>query len=398
MSSPVAPIRQEPDARRRTASVTLANATVVLPDRVMHGAVHIEDGLIAEITEGDAVPAGALDCAGSYVMPGLVELHTDNLERHLKPRPGVHWPRNAAVIAHDGEIAGAGITTVFDAIRAGTLQTPFESHESLRYAREVADQIARLLDRGALRADHLLHVRAEICSQSVLEELDEFAQDPLLRIVSVMDHTPGQRQFANENSYRAYYQGKHGLSASEMDEFVLYTKALSAQCGAAHEAGVVERAKAAGAVLASHDDTNEEHVAASLGIGVGFAEFPTTLVAARAYYAAQVPVMMGAPNILRGGSHSGNVAAEALAREGLLDILSSDYVPSALLMGAMKLATILDDLPAAVATVTKTPARAAGLTDVPVVVGGQRGDVLRVAMVDELPVPTGVWSTGRRVG
>ncbi|MEM9145916.1 MAG: alpha-D-ribose 1-methylphosphonate 5-triphosphate diphosphatase [Pseudomonadota bacterium] len=400
MSSLTERVRQDaPEGSpvRLAGSVTLANARLVLPDRVQPGCVRIENGVIAAVEAGTAAPAHAIDCAGALVVPGLVELHTDNLERHLKPRPGVHWPRNAAVIAHDGEIAAAGITTVFDAVRAGTLKTPFESHEGLRYAREVSVEIGRLSATGVLRADHLLHIRAEICSQSVLEEIEEFTGDPLVRIVSVMDHTPGQRQFANEAKYRAYYMGKHGLSGAEMDGFVAYTKALTADVGKKHEDGVVAWSKAAGAVLASHDDTNAGHVEASLAIGVGFAEFPTTLEAARAYHEAKVPVMMGAPNILRGGSHSGNVAAAELAAAGLLDILSSDYVPSALLMGAIKLSEITGDLPGAIATVTRNPARAAGLTDRGEIAPGQRGDLVMLADIDGMAVPVQVWRAGRQV-
>lgn len=385
-------------AAPRRSDVVLANARMVLPDEVRTGCVAVRDGVIADISFGADLPKGAIDCGGQMVMPGLVELHTDNLEKHLRPRPGVAWPRDAAVIAHDGELAAAGMTTVFDSIRAGTLRTPFGRHEGLRYAREVADHILHLRAQGALKIDHHLHVRAEICSQTVLDELDEFAGEPLVRIVSIMDHSPGQRQFADEAKYRKYYQGRHGLSDDEMDGFSQFAKDLSARSGAAHEAGIVDRARALGASLASHDDTTEAHVAHSIALGVTFAEFPTSLAAAQAYKDANIPVMMGAPNILRGGSHSGNVAAAGLAEEGLLDILSSDYAPSALLMGAMKLAEITGDLPAAVATVTSNPAQAAGLTDRGAIEVGLRGDLLTLRDVGGLSVVTGVWSAGWKVG
>ncbi|WP_285672178.1 alpha-D-ribose 1-methylphosphonate 5-triphosphate diphosphatase [Limibaculum sp. NKW23] len=385
-------------APRPAPPLVLANARLVLAGEVVRGSVALRDGVIADIAEGAGVPAGALDCDGATLIPGLVELHTDNLEKHLRPRPGVHWPRAAAVLAHDGEIAAAGMTTVFDSIRAGTLKTPFESHESVRYAREVADQIIRLRRQGALRIQHFLHIRAEICSHTVLEELDEFAGEALVRIVSVMDHSPGQRQFADEGKYRQYYQGRHGLSEAEMAEFTRYTKALSAERGPAHEAGIVARARTLGAALASHDDTTGDHVAQSVALGVRFAEFPTTLEAAQACKAAGVPVMMGAPNILRGGSHSGNVAAAELAAEGLLDILSSDYAPSALVMGAMKLAELTGDLPGAIATVTRAPAEAAGLGDRGEIAIGKRADLVLLRDLDGLAVVAGVWSGGAQIG
>ncbi len=396
MSSP------ETDAPIRTGAApgetVLANARLLLPDGPRPGSLRLAGGRIADIAEGRRVPPGAVDCEGALVIPGLVELHTDNIEKHLRPRPGVDWPRAAAALAHDGELASAGITTVFDAIRVGTLRTDHESPDGLRYAREVADHIARLKAEGAFRIDHFLHLRAEICSHTVLEELEEFLGDPLVRIVSIMDHTPGQRQFADEAKYRQYYQGKHGFTDAQMDAYVRFTKALFAEVGEAHETGVVAAAARLGAVLASHDDTTPEHVARSLSLGVRFAEFPTTLEAARAYRAAGVPVLMGAPNILRGGSHSGNVAAADLAAEGLLDILSSDYAPSALLMGAMKLARMTGDLAGAVATVTRGPAQAAGLADRGEIALGLRADLLTLREIDGLAVVTGVWSAGRKVG
>lgn len=376
----------------------LANARLVLPDAVVTGSVAVAGGVIVDVAEGGAIPTGALDCEGAVLMPGMVELHTDNLEKHLNPRPGVSWPRAAAVVAHDGEIAAAGITTVFDAIRVGSLHNKWGDIGSDRYARGVADAIRGLVEAKALRIDHLLHLRAELCSDTVLEEMDEFGQDDRVRIVSIMDHTPGQRQFADEAKYRQYYQGKHGLSDAEMDAFVLFTKDLTARVGAAHGAGVVSRAKVFGAVLASHDDTTPEHVAASLASGVDLAEFPTTMAAARAYQAAGRPVMMGAPNILRGGSHSGNVAAADLAADGLLDILSSDYVPAALLMGAMQIAREGGSLARALATVTRNPARATGLTDRGEIAPGKRADIVALREVDGLAIATGVWSAGRKVG
>ena len=377
--------------------LVLANARLVLPDTVVTGSVAIREGRIADIAEGAARPRGAVDCEGGLLIPGMVELHTDNLEKHLSPRPGVDWPRAAAVVAHDGEIAAAGITTVFDAVRVGTLKGASHGFDRDTYARAVITAIDRLVAAGALRIAHMTHLRAELCSHTVLEEMDAFGPEDRVRIVSIMDHTPGQRQFRDESKYRQYYQGKHGLSESQMEAFIAFTKGLTSEIGAANETGVIARAKALGATLASHDDTTEAHVEASLAAGVDFAEFPTTPEAARAYRAAGRPVMMGAPNILRGGSHSGNVAAMTLAAEGLLDILSSDYAPSALLMGAMRVAREGGDLPAAIATVTRNPARATGLDDRGEIAIGRRADLVSLCEVDGLAIPTGVWSAGRKV-
>ncbi len=378
--------------------LVLANARLVLAGEVVTGSVAVRGGVIAAVDSGARVPAGALDCGGATVVPGLIELHTDNLERHLKPRPTVAWPHGAAVVAHDGEMASAGVTTVFDAVRVGSLKDRSKSSESFGYARPVATEIRRLAAAGLLRIDHRLHLRAEICSQTVLGDMDQFSAGDRVDIVSIMDHTPGQRQFTDIPQYRRFYKGRYRLDDREMDAFIVFAKGLSARFGGENMRGIVERAGRLGAVLASHDDTTTEHVALSAARGVGFAEFPTTLAAARACHGAGIPVMMGAPNILQGGSHSGNVAAMELAEQGLLDILSSDYAPSALLMGAMKLGRETGDLPGAVATVTRNPARAVGLSDRGEIAVGKRADLLTLREIDGLSVVTGVWSAGRKVG
>ncbi len=378
--------------------LVLANARLVLADEVVTGSVAVRGGVIAAVDTGARVAPGALDCAGATVVAGLIELHTDNLERHLKPRPTVEWPHGAAVVAHDGEMASAGITTVFDAVRVGALRDRSASSESFGNARPLATEIQRLATAGVLRIDHRLHLRTEVCSQTVLGDMDQFSAGDGIGIISIMDHTPGQRQFTDMPQYRRYYMGRYRLDERQMDDFIAFAKGLSARFGAENLRGIVERAGGLGAVLASHDDTTEEHVALSAAHGIGFAEFPTTLAAARACHGAGIPVMMGAPNILQGGSHSGNVAAIELAEQGLLDILSSDYAPSALLMGAMKLGRETGDLPGAVAMVTRNPARAVGLADRGEIAVGKRADLLTLREIDGLSVVTGVWSAGRKVG
>ncbi len=379
-----------------SGDLCLANARLVLPDRVLVGAVTIENGIIADISEGDQVPAGAVDCAGDLILPGLVELHTDNLERHIEPRPEVDWPHLPALLAHDGELASTGITTVFDAMRAGSIHDGKGRYDN--YARKLADELLAAREAGLFRISHFLHLRAEICSETLLDELAAFGPEDRIGIVSLMDHTPGQRQFRDMAALKTYVGKRRGMTDTEFTEHVQKLRNLQERFGARHEAGAVAEADRLGAVLASHDDTTVAHVATSARNGVGFAEFPTTVEAAEACRAHGIAVMMGAPNLIRGGSHSGNVAAEDLARAGLLDIVSSDYVPSALLLSAFHLAGLWQDLPRAIATVTANPARAARLTDRGALCEGLRGDVLRVRRVERAHVLRGVWSMGRQVG
>jgi alpha-D-ribose 1-methylphosphonate 5-triphosphate diphosphatase len=375
----------------------LANAMLILPGEAVHGSVLVRDGRIAAIDPGAAVPPGAVDCGGDLVLPGLIELHTDNLERHIEPRPRVDWPHAAAILAHDAELASVGITTVFDALRVGSVVSKAKGNYG-EYARVLADEILGLRAAGALRISHFLHLRAEMCSETLVAEMAKFGPGDRVGIVSLMDHTPGQRQFRDLTSLRHYVMGKHGYSEAEFDAHVAAQQALGAKMGALHEATAVAEARRYGAVMASHDDTTAGDVAQSAGHGVTFAEFPTTVEAAAACRTAGIAVMMGAPNLIRGGSHSGNVAAAHLAELGLLDILSSDYVPSALLSGALMLGALWQDLPRAVACVTAAPAAAAGLTDRGRIAPGLRADLIRVRRFGAATAGLrGTWVQGVRV-
>lgn len=374
----------------------LANATLVLPNEVRRGSLRLKDGRIADIADGVAVPPGAIDCAGDLVMPGLIELHTDNLERHIEPRPKVDWPHAAAIIAHDAELASVGITTVFDALRVGSVVSNAKANYG-EYARALADEILDLRAQGALRISHFLHLRAEVCSETLIAELAKFGPEDRVGIVSLMDHTPGQRQFRDVTQLKNHVCGKHGFSDAQFDDHVASQKALSALVGAAHEAAAVQAARRYGAVLASHDDTTAGHVAQSAAHGAHFAEFPTTVEAAWACRAHGIAVMMGAPNLIRGGSHSGNVAAKDLAKADLLDIVSSDYVPSALLSAALMLGDLWGDMARGVATVTAAPGAAAGLRDRGHLDIGARADVIRVARIAGAGALRGTWVQGRRV-
>ncbi|QQA43859.1 alpha-D-ribose 1-methylphosphonate 5-triphosphate diphosphatase [Pelagovum pacificum] len=379
-----------------SGETVLANARLVLADEIVTGSLVLRDDRIVEVGQGRSVPVGATDCEGDLLSPGLVELHTDNLERHLSPRPAVAWPHDAAILAHDAELAGCGITTVFDALRVGALRDA-EGVRETAYARGLATELQALWRAGALRISHHVHLRAEVCSHTLIEELESFGPDDRVGLLSLMDHTPGQRQFADVSKYRQYMMGKHAMDEAMFERFAARLVDLQAEVGAVHEAAAVAAAGRLGATLASHDDTTPEHVMASAGQGARVAEFPTTLAAAEACRAAGIAVMMGAPNIVRGGSHSGNVAAAELAQAGLLDILSSDYVPAALLTGAMMLAQLTGDLPGALATVTSAPARAVGLDDRGELAGGKRADLVRLRLVGDIARPVSVWSAGRRV-
>ena len=374
----------------------LTNARIVLADRVIaRGWLALHHGVIADVGEG-AAPERGDDLQGDLLLPGLVELHTDHLEAHFAPRPKVQWDPVAAVVSFDGQLATSGITTVLDSLRVWTEEGVEEVDGQ---AETLAGAIAQARAARMLRVDHFLHLRCEVPMPTVVAEATPLIGRSDVRLASLMDHTPGQRQFRDERKLRDYYRGKKGgLTDAELD--VLFRKRCEHQV--AHAAGnyrqLVALAQAHGVPLASHDDTTLDHVADAVRDRVAIAEFPTTVEAAEALHAAGIRVLMGAPNLVRGGSHAGNVATADLARAGVLDVMSSDYMPASLLMAALRLPAVSAiDLAAAVRTVTKTPAEAVGLADRGEIAVGKRADLIRVRIAGDVPVVRATWQRGVRV-
>ncbi len=397
------PVAKPAPTRPRNDDMAIRNARVVAPRAVFDGTVCVRDGRFASVDEGGGV---GQDWEGDLLLPGLVELHTDHIESHYKPRPGVTWNPALAAQAHDAQIASAGITTVFDALCVGMEVVGGRGEDRLSAAelRALVDGVQDQQRKGLLRAEHFTHLRCEVSTAGVLAAYEAFEDEPSVRLVSVMDHSPGQRQFATMEAHRRYYQGKMGMSDEAYAVFAERRRADAARYSDRQRREIASRATERGLVLASHDDATEAHVAEAVRDGVRLAEFPTTPEAARASHEAGMAVLMGAPNIVRGKSHSGNVSAADLAEAGHLDVLSSDYVPYALVQAAFKLAEMDGwDLPGAVRTVSLAPAEALGLDDRGAVEAGRRADFVRVRL-DPVgqdgglrPIVREVYREGRRV-
>lgn len=379
------------------ADLVLSDARIVLADRVIErGWIAVEGGRVAEIGEGRA-PERGIELGGDLLIPGLVELHTDHLEAHYMPRPKVYWNPVAAVVSYDGQLATSGITTVLDSLRVA--REDYIENADDDQASILANAIASASGEGLLRTDHFLHLRCEVPMPQVVSQARELIVRPEVRLLSLMDHTPGQRQFRQEDKLRAYYKGKGALSETELDLLFETRRRHSAEHGTVNYRRLVELAKEKSTPMASHDDTTLEHVAQAAEDGVAIAEFPTTMEAAEALHGAGIRILMGAPNLVRGGSHSGNVATSDLAQAGWLDILSSDYVPASLLMAALALPKAVPsiDLASAIRTVTKTPAEAVGLDDRGEIAVGKRADLVRVYMANGVSTARSVWRAGQRV-
>lgn len=370
------------------------NARIVLADDVVAGSVVVADGAISRIDSGAA--GRGEDFEGDYLIPGLVELHTDHFENHYKPRPGVTWNPLAALQSHDAQIAGAGITTVFDAIRIGS------DPETGSIGDDVAAQVDAIAEADGtdrLRAEHLVHLRCELPSADCYEQFEAHCEKPVVKLASVMDHTPGARQYVTIEHYVAYYQKRMRFSDAEMAQFIAERQVERDRYSDANRARILKRGREVGLAFASHDDATLDHVEEALRDGVAIAEFPTTLEAAKAAHAGGLAVLMGAPNVVRGKSHNGNISAADLARDGVLDVLSSDYVPFALMLAGFMLPERVEGitLPEAIATVTRNPARAANLDDRGEIAEGKRADLVRVHIAGGMPVVRAVYRQGRRV-
>ncbi len=380
--------------------VVFTNAQLVLPDEVVKGSLTSQQGLIQHMDQGHTSLPHAIDLQGDYLIPGLIEVHTDNFERHLMPRPKVRWDDAPALLAHDAEIAAAGITTVLDALGVGEADP-----DSVRGSEwdTVLNCISDFVNRGVLRADHFLHVRCELPAPNTLELFSPFAGHALVKMISVMDHTPGQRQWENIEHAWIYFSGKKGWTQEKFDERVAMAQDAQARYAKPHRAYLTQYCQENKIALASHDDTTVAHVEEAFAEGATVSEFPTTIAAAQAAKARHMLTIMGGPNVVRGGSHSGNVSAIELAKLGLVDILSSDYVPGSLMSATVRLTETTDlSLPQAVALVSRNPAQAIGLHDRGSLEAGLCSDLIQVRMINlpdgrHQPIVRAVWRAGVRV-
>ncbi len=371
----------------------LTNAALVLPDAVVQGTLVVRDGVIAEIQPGFTRARAALDLAGDILIPGVVDVHTDNLERQVEPRSNARWPSRSAMLAHDAQCAAAGVTTVLDALCLGDLGF---GASRMQTARDGVADLDALCGTGLLKADHYLHLRCELPAGDMLAMFDRVAAHPLVRMVSLMDHSPGVGQHADLEHYR-HLRRRGGLGESEIEQRIADITAQRARLRDPNRRALLQRMAGRGVTLASHDDRTAQEIAENAADGIAVSEFPVSLAAALAAHAAGMQVIAGAPNIVRGGSHSGNVAASALLDAGAVDALASDYVPAALVEAAFLATRHGLALPRAVAMVTATPAAMARLPDRGRLVAGLRADLVRVRVHQGLPVIRAVWRQGERV-
>lgn len=376
-------------------NTVLKNARIVLRDEAILGTIGISNGLITEIDAGSTSAKDAIDCEGDYIVAGLVDIHSDSLEKHVAPRPNVVWPGFFAAIAHDADIVGVGITTIFDAValsggKGGNRAELFQ---------RIITGLTEASSSGALRADHLLHIRCEVSDPDIVSRFELVGDNPLVRMISLMDHTPGQRVFTDLGTWRDYRKKGHGMTDAELD--VALERAIHAHetYSTQNRQALAATARERGLVMASHDDATVENILEGFELGGTIAEFPTTLEAAQRAIGDGMAVVMGSPNLVRGGSHIGNLSTAECAIDGMLSILSSDYVPVSLLHAVVMLTQepIGLSLPQAMATASINPAAALNLNDRGEIAIGKRADLVRMRLFNEAPVVRTVWKVGERV-
>lgn len=379
-----------------TPETILTNALLVLPDRVEPGTLVLREGRIAEIQPGRSHLPAARDLEGDHLIPGVIDVHTDNLERQVQPRSLARWPSRSAFLSHDSQTAAAGVTTVLDALCLGDLG--FDAERTETFLNGVRDLDA-LVPTGLLKSEHYLHLRCELPAADLLPLVETVADHPAVRMVSLMDHTPGVGQYADIERYRQM-RVRGGKSIAEVDRRIAELVEQRARLRGPQRRALLERFGGRGMALASHDDWHAEEIAENAADGVLISEFPVSMMAAEAARGAGMEIIAGAPNIVRGGSHSGNVAAADLVRAGLVDVLASDYVPPAMIEAAWRAAGEIG-LAAAIATITEAPARMLRMADRGRIAPELRADLVRIRPLDgpagPMPVVRTVWRAGERI-
>ncbi|MBC9205687.1 alpha-D-ribose 1-methylphosphonate 5-triphosphate diphosphatase [Roseomonas aerophila] len=376
-----------------TTEMILTNALLVLPDAIEPGTLVLRDGLIAEMQPGRSHAPGAIDLDGDHLIPGVIDVHTDNLERQVQPRATARWPSRSAFLSHDAQTAAAGVTTVLDALCLGDLG--FDAERTETFLNGVKD-LDFLSATGLLKSEHFLHLRCELPAADLMPLLETAADHPAVRMVSLMDHSPGVGQYADIERYRN--MRARSMPMQEVEKRIDKLLTQRERLRGPQRRALLERIAYRNLPLASHDDWREDEIAENEADGIMISEFPVSMLAAEAARRHGMQIIAGAPNLVRGGSHSGNVAAVDLVRKGLVDVFASDYVPPAMIEAVWRAAAETGiSLAAAVATITDAPARMLKMADRGRIEAGRRADLVRIRPLGHMPVVRSVWRAGERV-
>jgi len=365
--------------QRSTQTYCIENGQVVTPQAVIDGGVRITDGVITAVgpeVAGTDVET-VVDASGRYVLPGLIDLHGDGIEGHLQPRNNTHIDTAMALGTADRENIAAGITTKYHAIA-------FENDPEEGRTTELAGELTEAIENASsLLADHRIHVRCEVTQAEAVEAAIRDVGREAVDMVSVMSHIPGKGQFEDVAAFKSYYKTSDRHTLAEAEEFIEQRTAISMETIRNRIDRVIKQAQQDGIVTASHDDEDPKEVERLASAGVDISEYPITLETAERATELGLTTVMGAPNLVRGGSQWGNLESATAIEAGVLDVLCADYHPQSML--AAPFVDTGEPLPDRVARVTQAPADAVGLTDRGRIETGARADLI---LVDPTTTPT----------
>lgn len=361
---------------RRT---TIAGGTVVTPTSTIEdGTVTFADGLIVSVgTESNETPD--VDATGKYVLPGIIDLHGDDIEHHLFPRPGERVDDTVALDRCDIASASAGITTKYHAI---AFEEAPDDNRSVTLARTIADRVRDYDRKQGARVDNRVHLRCELTNPTAVKTVEEQLSSGS-DLVSLVSHVPGSGQFAGENSLKQRYEGGSEVTESSLKRLQSRRSEVPANEIQLRAHRIVEKATESNAVVASHDDEDASTVERTAKIGADISEYPLSIRAARRASELGMDVVMGAPNVVRGGSMWDGPNANRAIDDGVVDILCSDFRPQSMLS-----AVFVDNgetLSDRVRRVSTAPAVVVGLYDRGRLEPGARADVI---VVDPDPTPS----------
>jgi len=364
-------------AQAAAESVAVVGGRVVTPDAVVDGGVRVEGDRIVAVGSVDTEADTVIDADGRFVLPGLVDLHGDDIEDHLHPRSGARVGLPMALASADRANISAGITTKFHAVS-------FELDEDADRSPELGATLSgAITDADDLLADHRLHARCEVTQKHCVDAVLEVVGNGDADVVSVMSHIPGKGQFRDVEAFKQYYENASDRTVEEAEEMIDQRTDIPMATLRERVDRVLAAAHDAGAVTASHDDENPAEVERLTDAGVDITEYPITLATAERAAEVGMTTAMGAPNLVRGQSQWGNLSTADAIEAGVVDALVADYHPPSLLAGAF--VDTGEPLPERVRRVSAAPADAVGFTDRGRIAAGARADLL---VVDREPTPT----------
>lgn len=377
----------------------ILNGNLILPDKVQHGGHLVieddeitgiyRDGLRPEFQENDEI----IDASGLYVMPGMIDIHSDAIEKEIQPRPGALFPVEMCFRELERKLAVAGITSMYHSfsLTGGVdMRSNDKVVEMVRFIQKYR--------RKRVMIRHMIHLRYEVVNIEGIDIVEDLLERNVIDLLSYMDHTPGQGQYTELSKYKNYVSQTYNKGESDINDIVNDRLERQKKVDWPRLKKIAIRAMEKNITLASHDDDSKDKINQNVEQGMTICEFPVNM--STAYYAREknMDVSVGAPNIVRGKSHTNNLKAIDAIREGAANMICSDYLPSSMLTAVFKIYDMGMNLSQAVAMVTSTPAKAVGIDDrLGSIEKGKQADLLLIEMFEDSPVVRSTIVAGQEI-